>query len=202
MAEQTGLHGSPQRRQRVSAGEVAVGIVAVAAPLVLAPSIAFAKMDRQMLAAFAGAPVVSAAELDKQRGGFMLPNGALVNFGMEIQEFVNNTLKNDVKVDFSVQNHFTVTQTQGTTTTTTTYSQLPNGGLSFQTPSNGGLTQQTVNIANNTIQTLVQNSANNQALKTVTTVNVSTQGLAQTLQQLSTNAQIMNTIHMNSWMHH
>lgn len=194
-------HPGRTRTRETVASVFALG-AAIAVPLILTPSIAFANVDQQFSSAFAGAPVVSAAELARQRGGFMLPSGLMVNFGMEVQQFVNNTLTNDVKADFSAQNHFTVTQTHGDTTTMQTYTQLPPGGLSFPTTSNGGLTQQTVNIVNNTIQSLVQNSANGQSLKTVTTVNIATQGLANLLHQAGTNSQVMNAIHMSSWMHH
>lgn len=194
---------SSRNPKRIRKCDIVAGVlsVAVAAPAVFAPSVAFAKVDRELLAAFAGNPVVSAAELDKQRGGFLLSNGAMVNIGMEVQQFVNNTLQNDVKMTESIINHLTVSQTTPSGTTTQVLSQLPAGGLTFQTMSGGGATNEAVTVTNNAIQTITQNSQNNLALKTVTTLNISTQGLANVLHQASTNFQIINSIRMNGWHH-
>lgn len=196
---------STRDAKRIGRGDVVACVlsVAIAAPAVFAPSVAFAKVDRELLAAFAGNPVVSAAELDKQRGGFLLSNGAMVNIGMEVQQFVNNTLQNDVTMTESIINHLTVSQTTPSGTTTQVLSQLPPGGLTFQTStsSTGGATNQAVTVTNNAIQTITQNSQSNQALKTITTLNISTQGLANVLHQASTNFQIINSIRMNGWHH-
>ena len=199
----TAPHHSQRNPKRIRKEDIVAGVlsVVVAAPAVFAPSVAFAKVDRELVAAFAGNPVVSAAELDKQRGGFMLSNGAMVNFGMEIQQFVNNTLQNDVNMAFGVKNTFTVTQTTPSGTTTTTYNQLPANGLTFQTSAGGGATNEAVTVTNNAIQTITQNTQNNQALKTVTTVNISTQGFANVLHQASTNMQIINSIRTGGWRH-
>jgi hypothetical protein len=166
-------------------------------PVILVPSAAFAKVDRQLLAAFAGDPVVSTSELDKQRGGFFLPNGGLVNFGLEIQQFVDNTLQNALTVN-QVANHFTVT-TGGTTTDLT---QLPANGFTATTVTNNGATKLVTTILNGAIHTLAQNTANSQTIQTVTTLNIATQGFQSALHNVTTTAQILNTIQMNSWIHH
>ncbi|MGH7015298.1 MAG: hypothetical protein ACREEL_14310 [Stellaceae bacterium] len=184
-----------------------VALAVVTAPMIFVPATAFAKMDPQLLAALAGAPPLTASQLNKQRGGFYLPNGALVNFGLEVQQIVNHTVMNDLTVDMETRNHFTVTQTQttptgGTTTTTSELTSLPNNGFTANTITNNGQTKLTTTVTNGAIQTLVQNTVNNQAIQTVTTLNVSTQGFQSAVHNVATTAQIFNTIQMNSWMHH
>ena len=203
--EQTARHSQLRSklagRREVSAIVLGAVLVGVGAPMVIAPSTAFAKETREMLVAFADEPVLSTAELDKQRGGFFLPNGAMVNFGVEVQQFIDNTLQNALSVS-GIQNNFTVTQTTPSGTTTENISQLPSNGFSITTTGNGGQTKLVTNITNGTIQTLVQNGASNHSIQTVTTINVATQGFQQAVQQVTTNFQIMNTIHMNNWTHH
>src|SRR5690348_1912385 len=203
--EQTARHSQLRSklagRREVSAIVLGAVLVGVGAPMVIAPSTAFAKETREMLVAFADEPVLSTAELDKQRGGFFLPNGAMVNFGVEVQQFIDNTLQNALSVS-GIQNNFTVTQTTPSGTTTENISQLPSNGFSITTTGNGGQTKLVTNITNGTIQTLVQNGASNHSIQTVTTINVATQGFQQAVQKVTTNFQIMNTIHMNNWTHH
>ena len=203
--EQTARHSQLRSklagRREVSAIVLGAVLVGAGAPVVIAPSTAFAKETREMLVAFADEPVLSTAELDKQRGGFFLPNGAMVNFGVEVQQFIDNTLQNALSVS-GIQNNFTVTQTTPSGTTTENISQLPSNGFSITTTGNGGQTKLVTNITNGTIQTLVQNGASNHSIQTVTTINVATQGFQRAVQQVTTNFQIMNTIHMNNWTHH
>ena len=203
--EQTARHSQLRSklagRREVSAIVLGAVLVGTGAPVVIAPSAAFAKETREMLVAFADEPVLSTAELDKQRGGFFLPNGAMVNFGVEVQQFIDNTLQNALSVS-GIQNNFTVTQTTPSGTTTENISQLPSNGFSITTTGNGGQTKLVTNITNGTIQTLVQNGASNHSIQTVTTINVATQGFQRAVQQVTTNFQIMNTIHMNNWTHH
>lgn len=203
--EQTARHSQLRSklagRREVSAIVLGAVLVGAGAPVVIAPSTAFAKETREMLVAFADEPVLSTAELDKQRGGFFLPNGAMVNFGVEVQQFIDNTLQNALSVS-GIQNNFTVTQTTPSGTTTENISQLPSNGFSITTTGNGGQTKLVTNITNGTIQTLVQNGASNHSIQTVTTINVATQGFQQAVQHVTTNFQIMNTIHMNNWTHH
>ena len=203
--EQTARHSQLRSklagRREVSAIVLGAVLVGTGAPMVIAPSAAFAKETREMLVAFADEPVLSTAELDKQRGGFFLPNGAMVNFGVEVQQFIDNTLQNALSVS-GIQNNFTVTQTTPSGTTTENISQLPSNGFSITTTGNGGQTKLVTNITNGTIQTLVQNGASNHSIQTVTTINVATQGFQQAVQKVTTNFQIMNTIHMNNWTHH
>jgi len=190
---------SRKRAFRMGVSVVALGAIAVgaAAPVVLAPLPAYAHEARELLAAFAGDKVLTATELDKERGGFYMPNGALVNFGMEIKHMVDGLVTNDIQVN-QVQNHFTMTTNGGPPVEVT---QLPANGFNVTTVANGGETKLVTNVNNGGIQTLVQNSANNQSVQTVTTVNVSTQGFQNAVQHVTTNFQIMNTIHMNTWNH-
>lgn len=200
-ARRSYLRSKRTGRMEVSAVVLGAVLVGVGAPMVIAPSTAFAKETREMLVAFADEPVLSTAELDKQRGGFFLPNGAMVNFGVEVQQFIDNTLQNALSVS-GIQNNFTVTQTTPSGTTTENISQLPANGFSVTTTGNGGQTKLVTNITNGAIQTLVQNSASDHSIQTVTTINVATQGFQKALQNVTTNFQIMNTIHMNNWTHH
>lgn len=200
-ARRSYLRSKRTGRMEVSAVVLGAVLVGVGAPIVIAPSIAFAKESREMLVAFADEPVLSATELDKQRGGFFLPNGAMVNFGVEVQQFIDNTLQNALSVS-GIQNNFTVTQTTPSGTTTENISQLPANGFSVTTTGNGGQTKLVTNITNGAIQTLVQNAASDHSIQTVTTINVATQGFQKALQNVTTNFQIMNTIHMNNWTHH
>jgi hypothetical protein len=183
----------------LDAAVIALSCTLAVVPVVLAPSTAYARVDRQLLAAFAGAPVLSANELDHQRGGFYLPNGALVNFGLEVQQFVDHTLTNDVKVDFdSVRHTFNVNQLTGDSTQLTS---IP-GGFEATTDFNNHTTHLSTTVVNGAIQNVIQNTANNQNLQTVTTLNISTQGFQNALHHITITSQILNTIHTNSWIHH
>jgi hypothetical protein len=154
----------------------------------------------ERLTAFDAQPVLSKAELAKLRGGFALGNGVTVNFGLQIQQFVNDmtTPLNQVNINL-VKNNFTVTQTAGGTTTT--LPSIPNV-ITPNGPINNGATNLAVTLANSGIQSVIQNSANNQALVQTTTLNISTQGLANTLHQIAGNNQMIQMIQMNSGMHH
>ena len=160
----------------------------------------------ELLTAFDHDKVVGAAELAKLRGGFELPGGALIQFGFQMQQYVNHVLQDAVSTSpitiggGVVQPTFSVTQTVNGVTVTKPYNQLPPGGIQFQTPTPGG--QVSVNINNGSVQTLIQNSANNQTLQSVTTINIATQGLVNVLHSAMSTAQIMNTIHTNSWLQH
>ncbi|MGH6976418.1 MAG: hypothetical protein ACREED_05260 [Stellaceae bacterium] len=199
-ARRSQLRSKRTGRMEVSAVVLGAVLVGAGAPIMTVPSTAFAKETREMLVAFADEHVLSAAELDKQRGGFFLPNGAMVNFGVEVQQFIDNTLQNALSVS-GIQNNFTVTQTTPSGTTTENISQLPSNGFSVTTVGNNGETKLVTNITNGAIQNLVQNGASNHSIQTVTTINVSTQGFQKALQTVTTNFQIMNTIRMNNWTH-
>jgi hypothetical protein len=154
------------------------------------------------LTAFDAQPVLSKAELAKLRGGFALGGGLVVNFGLEIQQFVNDMTKpiNDVNISL-VQNNFTVTQTTGGTTTTSNLTGLPQT-FSPAGVINNGATQLAVTVSNQAIKSIVQNSANNQALTSVVTLNVTTQGLMNKLQQTAGANQLIQLMQTNSWTHH
>lgn len=174
-----------------------VAVAGASVPALLAPSVAYAKADKQLLTAFAGDEVVTTAELDKQRGGFFLPNGATVSFGLEVQQFVNNTLQNDLQV-LQVQNHFNVTQNGATTQ----LAQLPAGGFNTVTTTADGLTKITTKVTDGAIESLVQNAGSNKSIQTVTTLHISTQGFQNALHHVTQTADIINTIHINNWVHH
>lgn len=165
--------------KNIAAVALSVVLAGALAPALLAPAVAYAKADKQLLTAFAGDEVVTATELDKQRGGFVLPTGGLVNFGLEIQDMVNGT----------------IVQTFNTT-------NLPAGGVNVTSTANGGLTKFDTTITKGVISTVVQNGANNQAIQTITTLNISTQGFQTALHTVTQTTQILNTIRTNVWMHH
>lgn len=196
----------PQRnaksvRGRSGVAAVALGVgLAVAAPMVLAPSVAQAKMDGPIVVAFTGDHIMTASELNELRGGFYLPTGGFLNFGLEIQHFVNHVMDNDTVIN-QVENHWTETQTTPTGTTTGPLTSFPTITTTTTNPK-GGSTTVTTSLTSNAITTLVQNTANNVPIQTVTTVNVSTQGFQNALHNVGTAAQILNTIQLNSWMHH
>src|SRR5690348_17382410 len=79
----TGRKPASSKAKDIAALVFSVALAGAAAPALLAPSVAYAKADKPLLTAFAGDEVVSATELDKQRGGFVLPTGGLVNFRSE-----------------------------------------------------------------------------------------------------------------------
>jgi hypothetical protein len=243
------------------------------------------------LTAFNSDPVLTRAELDRLRGGFLLSNGTMINFGISVSQYVNNQLANSISL--KVDNNFTLTQT-GTNGTTSVFSTPqgaihslsftpsqsgpvtasftpPSGGNSPPTPNglsgnlngltnspntnntphlgtttftptvsntnvvttntqasnitltsgptsisitpsgltatlaavaNGGLTNLGVTINNGAIQSVIQNSANNQALTSVTTLNLTTQGLASTLHTAVMMNNIVGIIQSNALMHH
>ena len=154
----------------------------------------------ERLTAFDSQPVLSKAELAKLRGGFALANGVTVNFGLQVQQFVNNltTPINQVNVDL-VKNNFTITQTAGGKTTT--LPSIPNV-IRPNVPINDGASNLAVTLSNQGIQSLVQNSANNTALAQITTLNVSTQGLVNALRQTMGTNQLIQTMQMNAGIHH
>jgi hypothetical protein len=173
----------------------------VAAALLVLGAPAHARTTER-LTSFDSQPVVSKEELAKLRGGFSLGNGMVVNFGLQIQQFVNNMTKpvNDVNIQL-VQNNFTVTQTTGGKTTTSTLTSLPQTFAPAGVINNGA-TQLAVTVSTQAIQSIVQNSANNQALTSVATLNVSTEGLMTALQHSVGTSQLIQTMQMNSWTHH
>lgn len=160
----------------------------------------------ELLTAFDHDQVVSAAELSKLRGGFELPSGALIQFGFQMQQFVNHTLQETVSTgpitigNGAIQPTFSVTQTVNGIAQTQTYDHLPPGGINFPTSFPGG--NISVNINNGSVQTLIQNSDNNQTLQSVTTINIATQGLVNILHSAMSTAQIIHTIQTNNWLQH
>jgi hypothetical protein len=179
----------------MAALSVAAALIAFGAP---APARA---ADRLM--AFDSQPVLTADQLALLRGGFDLGNGVSINFGLEIQQFVNDMLTpvNQVNLDL-LKNNFTVTQTTGGKTTTSTLTSLPQT-FTPTGPINNGATQLAVTITSQAIQSIVQNAANNQALTSVATLNVSTEGLLNVLRQTVGTNQMIQMMQMNSaWTHH
>jgi hypothetical protein len=278
------------------------GTALVALPLAIAlsPASGFATTvgGPVELTAFNSDPALTRDELDQLRGGFFLPNGNMINFGISVQQYVNNQLANSVSL--KVNNNFTLTQTSpsGTTsffttpqggmnsvsftpskfgTTTGTFNpgsptsnpisppstptnspsvpntltntqtpiqnsnNTPHLGTTFtpgvgttnlvttntQTPSttmntsptsitftpsglnatltavaNGGLTNLGITVNNGAIQSVIQNSANNQVLQSVMTLNLTTQGLASTLHNVVMMNNIAGIIQSNALMHH
>lgn len=176
---------------------------AACAALLVGPA---SRASASALTEFDHDPVVSADELAQLRGGFVMPNGLLVRFGFEIQQIANDVVQNAVSVgpvtlaNGVVQQNFTVTQTTPGGTQTMQLTQIPSGGFKFPTALNNGLTNLSVTINNQSVQSVIQNQANNQALRTVTTVNLSTQGLLSALQSTMRTAQILNSIHNNNWI--
>lgn len=157
----------------------------------------------ERLEAFDSQPVLSADELAVLRGGFDLGHGISVNFGLQIQQYVNNMLEpvNQVNLDLT-KNNFTVTQTTGGKTTTQTLTSLPQT-FTPSGPINNGATQLAITVSNQAIQSIVQNSANNQALTSVVTLNVSTEGMLNALRQTVGTNQMVQMMQMNSaWTHH
>ena len=192
--------GSAQRSCK-SALYRGMATLPVAATLLMLGAPAHARTTER-LTAFDSQPVLSKEELAQLRGGFSLGNGMVVNFGLQIQQFVNDMTKplNDVNIQL-VQNNFTVTQTTGNKTTTSTLTSLPQTFVPAGVVNNGA-TQLAVTISTQAIQSIVQNSANNQALTSVATLNVSTQGVMTALQHAVGTNQMIQTMQMNSWAHH
>lgn len=176
-----------------------IGFIAIMVFVVIATPYARAS---GRVTAFDSDPVLGKDELSKLRGGFNLANGAVINFGMQIQQFVNDSTKPVNTVDIAlVQNNFTVTQTTGGKTTTTNLATLPQT-FSPSGPINNGATQLAVTVSSQAVQSVIQNAANNQALTSVTTLNVQTQGLVNLVHQATSNAQLVQLMQMNSWTHH
>jgi hypothetical protein len=170
------------------------------AAVLLAPGVPAHGRTLERLTAFDAQPIVPKEELAKLRGGFNVGNGITVNFGLQVQQFVNDLLTpvNQVNIDL-VKNNFTVTQTVGGTTTALPSIPkviTPNGLI------NNGLSNLAVTLANSGIQSVITNSANNTALAQVTTLNVSTEGLANALRQAAGNNSLIQTIQMNSGFTH
>jgi hypothetical protein len=156
------------------------------------------------LTAFNDAKVLTSSELDKVRGGFDAGGGVFVQIGFEIDQFANNVLQNQVSVSpITIQgnkvitNTFTVTQTTPSGgTTTTTSAQIPITVQTNLNPVQGvPATVLAVTVNNGSIQSLVQNQANNQTLSTVTTVNITTQGLLNAIQNVETISRLNQMVH-------
>lgn len=195
--------------------QVTSSLLAVTGPLLVAafgatPSLAATspQPNKEILSIFRRNDVVAAAELDKLRGGFMMPDGALIRFGYKVQQYVNNTLENTVSlgpVDVAhdgIQNTYTVTQTTPNGTHSVAPAALPPSGFNFSNSANNGQTRLSVNFDNNNLINMVQNTANDQAIRTVTTVNVSTRGFANILHTSMGSLQVLYTIQHNSWLQH
>lgn len=130
---------------------------------------------------------VSDARLDEMRGGFDVPNGLQIAFGIERAVFVNGQLV--ATTSFNIPNiaQMTIPQAQQLAqalNTTTLVQSGPN------------------NVAPNIIPgasaaTIVQNTLNNQAIKALTTINTAVNSLAAFKQmnlQSTINSAIANTV--------
>jgi hypothetical protein len=187
---------------------MALAILSLGLAIAITPAHAAApKAPNDVLSAFSGAKVLTASELGKVRGGFDAGGGVFVQIGFEVSQFANNVLQNQVSVSpinihgNSVTNTFTVTQTTaGGGTKITTLSQLPAGGLTALTNLNSNAqnvpqTVLSVTLNNGSIQSLIQNQANNQALSSITTVNIITQGLLNAIHNIGLIWQINQMVH-------
>ncbi|MGH7074255.1 MAG: hypothetical protein ACREFD_08660 [Stellaceae bacterium] len=150
-----------------------------------------ASSNPRELLALSGEPALTSAQLAKLRGGFYV-NGALFQIGFDVQQFVNNSLVN--QVNYNVQS--------GTLTTNNVATNGISGPITVTTTSNDGTTQLSVTVSNGAVQTVVQNTANNRALQTITTLNVATQGEAQNIRNFIIGRNLANIIQSNAWMHH
>jgi hypothetical protein len=119
------------------------GTALVALPLVIAfspaPSFATPVGGPTEVLAFDSGPALTRAELDRLRGGFFLPNGNMINFGISVSQYVNNQLANSISL--KVDNNFTLTTT-GPSGTTSVFS-TPQGGFnstSFSNSKSGSMT--------------------------------------------------------------
>jgi hypothetical protein len=179
----------------IAALPVTAALLVLGAPADVRAAVHVTEFDNQ--------PVLSAAELDKLRGGFDLGNGITVNLGLQVQQFVNSLLTPVNQLNVSVTNKLTVTQTTNGPNgpTTTTLPSIPST-ITPIGPINNGATNLAVTLANSGITSTIQNSANNQALTQITTLNISTQGLVNVLHQMAGNSQMIQMIQMNSGIHH
>jgi hypothetical protein len=174
--------------------------IAVCVAISGVPAVAYANaIGPGLLTEFNQDRVLSKGELDRQRGGFFLPNGAMVSLGVEIQQYVNNQLEN--QVTYTVKNTFSVTQT--TPQGTTIYTQ-PVTLASVVVPSlaSTGTTTLTGQVLNGAVQSVIQNTANNTAIKSVTTVTLNTQGLASLFRNNMMAGNILSAIQLNATMFH
>lgn len=146
---------------------------------------------KPMLVALAGVPEVPSSELRTMRGGFELPGGISVNFGLES----STLLRNQQDAAASVIQSFTVNgtatgssisgQVTQTTNGVTTNSSLGagNGPISQLATANDGATSVLTTLGAGGLSTLINNAASNQIIQHTQVLNLDVSGLEQRMSQ-------------------
>jgi hypothetical protein len=191
-------------------GYAAAVLAAFGAGLVIMLATAPVPAHAETLTAFNRDRVLTPAELDRLRGGFLLPNGGFIQFGFQTQQYVNGNLVNKAQLtpltllaNGAVTNSFTVSHTTYDSSgkpTTVTQPVGPNGFNFPVTVNNGQTTLSIASTGGGSVQSVIQNSANSQTVQSVTSIDVTTQGVLPSVQTLYTTAQVANAIQANLWL--
>jgi hypothetical protein len=161
------------RPPKVSLWGVATRAAAVSLALLLSVTGAYARSGQEKLTGSLGGQALTPAQLDELRGGWINWNGALVEIGLNIK-LVNNGI---VVVNTPLQNSLT---------------------QSF----NSGATNLSVTTSNGSIQTVIQNSANNQAIQSITTMDVVMHGGSSHLSNFVVGRILTHLFQFNAGMTH
>lgn len=113
---------------------------------------------------------VSDEQLDATRGGFNFGNGLLASFGIERVVYINGNLVAQTSVSIPNIANMTVAQASALAAATGNVSVVQNGAGNTLAPT-------TLNGA--TAAMVIQNSLNNQDIKSLTTINASVNNLGQ-----------------------
>lgn len=125
---------------------------------------------------------VSDRRLDNMRGGFDLPSGLVVSFGISREAFVNGTPV--LSTSFNIPNIAQMTPQQAQTLASANTSTLIQNGLN-NTVQPGGLPALTGSV--------IQNTLNNQQIQALTTINTSVNSLS-TFQAMNLSTTLNNAL--------
>lgn len=118
-----------------------------------------------MRAVSAWPAAVSDRRLDATRGGFDLGNGLLASFGIERAVYINGSLVSSTRVNIPDIGRITPDQASALTAVTGTVNIIQNGANNTVDPATFG------QFGHATAATVIQNSLNNQDIRSLTTIN-------------------------------
>lgn len=143
--------------------------MAIAQDLSLASQPAPSRMSARGMRALSVWPIaVSDRRLDAARGGFDLGNGLLVSFGIERAVYINGNLVSSTSVNIPDVGRITPDQASALAAATGTVNIIQNGANNTVDPAT---------FSHATAATVIQNSLDNQDIRSLTTINVTANSL-------------------------
>lgn len=151
-----------------------------ALPLVPAGTAVAQESARSAATRVAAWPAVSDSRLDAMRGGFDIGGGLLASFGIARAVYVNGTLVSGASVHIPDISRMTPDQAQALMAATGTLNVVQNGpGNSFDVSA----------LDHATAATVIQNSLDNQDIRSLTTIDASVNNL-NTFREINTQASL------------